>query len=207
MNKIPLSVRIIYVLTSIVYYLCIILSSLVVLLSAAILSGILQNDLQLHVAMPVEVNFSETGIGYFQSSPMDIEIVEATGKVHFIDTPWNLGRILVIPLLIVFPSIFWLVRQFYLFIRNVKNGRVFDEGNYKYLKKIGFGLMGLWLVMILYMQIFYYTMVNKFSFENVEITSQERWFEGILLAGIITMVLSHVFSKGSEIEAENELTI
>lgn len=207
MKKIPLSVRIIYVLTSIVYYLCIVAFAIVVLFSIGILTGFLKNDLQLHVEMPVEVNFTEMGKGVFQSSTIDIEIVEAVGKVHFINTPWNLGRLLVLPLLVIFPFIFWLVHQFYAFIKNVKNGQVFAENNFRYLKKIGYGLMVLWFILVVYMQIFYHTMVSKFIFENLEITSTERWFEGILVAGILTLVVSHILSKGHEIEAENELTI
>ena len=207
MKTVPLSIRIIHILTVIVYYLSMVACGLVILISLAIFTGILKDDLQLHVEMPVEVDFKEIGQGRFASKSIDLEIVEATGKVHFINTPWNLGRILAIPLVIIIPFIFLLIRQFYLFIRNVKKGNVFDENNFKMLRKIGFGLMGLWFIMIVYMQIFYYSMVKHFRFNNIEITSNERWFEGILVAGILTLVLSHVFMKGREIEAENELTI
>jgi len=170
MKKIPLSVRIIHILTTIVYYISMVTCCLAILLSLAIFTGILKKDLQLHVEMPVEVDFDEIGSGTFKSSSIDVEIVEASGKVHFIDTPWKLARILVIPLMLVFPFMFWLVRQFYLFIKNVKNGQVFAESNFKFLRKIGFGLMSLWLVMVVYMQVFYHSIVKNFRFENIEIT-------------------------------------
>jgi hypothetical protein len=207
MKKIPLSVRIIHILTLIVYYLTIVTFSLVILWSLAIFTGILDTDLQLHIKMPVEVNFNETGTGVFLSTPVDVEIVEAVGKVHLINTPWKVARILMVPLLVIFPFLFWIVHQFYRFIINVKNGHVFADKNFRYLKKIGFGLIGLWLVMVIYMQLLYHTTVKFFRFENVEITSNNLWFEEFLIAGVFTLVLSHVFFRGREIEAENELTI
>ena len=57
------------------------------------------------------------------------------------------------------------------------------------------------------MQIFQYTIVSKFSFDMIEITDNERWYGGILLGGIFTLVLAHVFLKGRELEEENKLTI
>ena len=207
MSKIPFSVRIIYILTLVIYYLTLISFSLVILWSLAILTGILDTDLQLHIKMPVEVNFNETGTAVINSTLVQIEIVEAVGKVHLINTPWKVAQILVLPILVIFPFLFWMVHQFYLFIRNVKNGQVFAEKNFRYLKKIGFGLMALWLVIVVYMQFLYHTSVKFFRFENIEITSNKLWFEEFLIAGILTLVLSHVFFKGREIEAENELTI
>ncbi len=207
MQKVPLSIRIIYILTSIIYYLTALISVLGTLLAFAILFGLLQNGLQLHVDMPVEMNFEEVGYAYFKGEKVEIEIVETIGKVHFIDTNPKLARRLAIPLLIVFPYLFWLVFLFHRFIRNVREGRTFAIRNIQLLRMLGYGLIGLWLIMVIYMQIFQYTIVSKFSFDMIEITDNERWYGGILLGGIFTLVLAHVFLKGRELEEENKLTI
>ena len=207
MQKTTLSIRIIYILTSIVYYLAAIITSLGVILAFAILFGFLNNGLQLHVDMPVEVNFEEVGTAYFNGEEMKVEIVEAVGKVHFIDTNPQLARRLAIPLLIVFPYLFWLVYLFHRFIRNVREGRIFEKRNFQLLRMLGYSLMGLWLIMVLYMQIFNYTVVNSFTFEMIEISNNSRWFGGIFIGGLFTLVLSHIFLKGMQLEEENELTI
>ena len=207
MQKTTLSIRIIYILISIIYYLVAIISSLGVILAFAILLGFLNKGLQLHVDMPVEVNFEEVGTAYFNGEEMQVEIVEAIGKVHFIDTNPQLARRLAIPLLVVLPYLFWLVYLFHRFIRNVREGRIFEKRNFQLLRMLGYSLMGLWLIMVLYMQIFNYTLVNSFSFELIEISNNSRWFGGIFIGGLFTLVLSHIFLKGMQLEEENELTI
>jgi hypothetical protein len=207
MQKTPLSIRVIYILTSIVYYLTILVSSLGVILAMAILLGFLKSDLQLHVEMPVEVNFDEVGTASINGHKIDVEIVEAIGKVHFIDTPSFLARRLTIPLLMVFPIVFWLVYLFHRFMRNVREGNIFIERNFKLLRILGYSLIGLWLIMVIYMQVVRYTLVNDFVFEQIEITNNSRWFAGIFVGGLFTLVLSQVFLKGLEIQKENELTI
>ena len=163
-------------------------------------------DLQLHVEMPVEVNFEEIGDAYFKGQKIDVEIVEAVGKVHFIDTPPKLARRLAIPLFIV-PCLFWLVYLFHRFMRNVSEGRIFEKRNFELLRMLGYSLMGLWLIMVVSMQIFKYTVVNNFTFDQIEITDTSRWFGGVLVGGLFTLVLAHVFLKGRELEEENELTV
>lgn len=207
MQKSPLSIRIIYVLTSIVYYISILLCSLGVILSIVIMLGLIPKDLQLHVEMPVEVNFKEVGTMNYDSRIEEIEIVEAIGKVHFINTPPDLARWLAIPLFIVFPALFWVVFLFHRFIRNVNEGRVFHKKNYILLRRLGYSLMVLWLIMVVYMQVFNHALVSRFKFDLVEVTNNTRWFGGILVGGLFVLVLSQVFLKGKELEEENELTI
>lgn len=207
MQKVPLSIRIIYILTSIIYYLSALISVLGILFAFAILFGFLKDGLQLHIDMPVEVNIEEVGSAYFKGQKMEIQIVEAIGKVHFIDTPSNLARRLVIPMLIVFPLLFWLVFLFHRFMRNVREGRIFVKRNFQLLRMLGYSLMGLWLFTVLYMQIMKHTIVQSFIFEQIVISDSSRWFGGIFIGGLFTLVLAHIFLKGMQLEEENELTI
>ena len=207
MKRVPLSIRIIYILTSIVYYLSALVCSLGVIVAFAILFGFLTDKLQLHVDMPVEVNFEEVGEAFFNGQKMEVEIVEAIGKVHFIDTPSFLARRLAVPLLIVFPTLFWLVFLFHRFMRNVSEGNIFIKRNFQLLRMLGLSLLGLWLITVIYMHIMKHTIIHSFMFDQVEITDSNRWFGGIFLGALFMLVLSHIFLKGCELEEENELTI
>jgi hypothetical protein len=208
MQKTPVSIRVIYILTSIIYYLSAISCLFAVILCLTIITGLFKMEhLQLHIDMPVKVNFEEIGIAYFDGKEIDVEVVEATGKVHFIDTPPKLARRLAIPLLIIFPSLFWLVYLFHRFMRNVSEGRYFEKRNFQLLRMLGYSLMGLWLIIIIYMQIIKYTLVNHFTFDLIEISNDGRWFAGIFAGGLFTLVLAQIFLKGRELEIENELTI
>lgn len=207
MKKTPLSIRIIYILTSIVYYISALVCSLGTLLALVILLGFLNDDLQLHVDLPVEINVEEIGEAYYFGEKMDVQVVEAKARVHFIDTNPKLARRLAIPLAIIFPYLFWIVFLFHRFIRNVREGRTFEIRNFKYLRMLAYSLIGLWFITVIYMQIFNYTVVNTFSFDTIELTNEHRWYEGVLLSGLFTLVLAHVFLKGRQLEEENELTI
>ena len=207
MKKSPLSIRIIYILTSIVYYLSALVAVLGVILAFAILFGLLDDDLQLHIDMPVEVNIEEVGSAYFKGQKMDVQIVDAIGKVHLIDTPSGLARRLAIPMLIAFPALFWLIFLLHRFMRNVSEGRIFIKRNFQLLRMLGYSMAGLWLVTVVYMQILKHTIIHSFTFQQIEITDSNRWFAGLFMGALFTLALSHIFLKGMQLEEEKELTI
>ncbi|NQU88688.1 MAG: DUF2975 domain-containing protein [Mariniphaga sp.] len=205
--KAPISFKIIYYVTAIIYYLSAFACLIAFGLTMLILTGILKNGLQLHVLMPVEFDLLEIGNLYMNSSNIKVEIVEAVGKVHFIDTPLFLARWISLALIFVVTGGFYILDLFWKFIKNVKNGIIFEFENIRLLKKIGFGLMGLWLYLIIYSQILKYTIAKWLEFDDVSITGDDRNYVALLLFGLFIWVLSHIFIKGSELEEENKLTI
>ncbi len=208
MQKTPLSIRVIYIITSIVYYLSAVVCLFAVIFSLTVVTGLFDlKEIQFSVEMPVEVNFNEVGNAYINGQELEIEIVEARGKVNFIDAPLFIIKRLVSPLLVLAPFLFWLVFLFHRFIRNVSEGRIFEKINFELLRKLGWSLFGFWFFLVVYMQIFKYTIVQSFTFELVEIVDTSRWFTGVLIGALFTLVLSHIFLKGMQLEEENELTI
>jgi hypothetical protein len=207
MQKTPLSIRIIYILTSIIYYLSALATLLGMVLAFVLLTGFLGDDLQLHIKMPVEVDFKEVGNVKFLGKEVDVEIVNAMGDIHFIDTPKIIARALAIPMLIIFPVLFWLVFLFHRFIRNVREGNIFDARNFYLLRNLSFGLAGIWFLTVVYFQTLRYFLLSGFSFEEIQLTTNSNWYGGLLLGALFTWVLSHVFLKGLELQEENELTI
>lgn len=207
MQKTPLSIRIIYILTSIVYYLTIIASSFGFIFAIGLLFGFWGDNLQLHTQMPFEANIVETGTAMYWGHEIQIELVEASGKFHFIDTPQIVAQTNAISMFIIFPLMFFIVFLFHRFIRNVSEGKIFDARNFYLLRKLSYILAGMWFFTVLYFQLLQRVVFREVKFDNIEFSTSGGWYSGLILAALFTWVLSHIFLKGLELQEENELTI
>ncbi len=207
MQKTPLSIRIIYILTSIVYYLTIIASLLGMIFGIGLLFGFWGDNVQLHTQMPFEASVVETGTAMYWGEEVQIELVEATGKFHYIDTPPIVARTNAIPMFFIFPLMFFMVFLFHRFIRNVSEGRIFDAQNFYLLRKLSYVLTGMWLFTVLYFQLLQRVVFQEMKFESLEFSTSGGWYSGLIIAALFTWVLSHIFLKGLELKEENELTI
>lgn len=207
MQKTPLSIRIIYILTSIVYYLSIITASFGLIFAIGLLFGFWGDDVQLHTQMPFEANVIETGTAMYWGQEVQIELVEATGKFHYIDTPPIVARTNAIPMLVIFPLMFFMVFLFHRFIRNVSEGKIFEAGNFYLLRKLSYVLTGMWLFTVIYFQLLQRVVFQEMKFESMEFSMSGGWYSGLIITALFTWVLSHVFLKGLELREENELTI
>lgn len=207
MQKTPLSIRIIYILTSIVYYLTIITASFGIIFALGLLVGLWGDDVQLHTQMPYEAKILETGTAMYWGQEIQIELVEASGKFHFVDTPAFVARTNAIPMFAIFPLMFWIVFLFHRFIRNVSEGKIFDARNFYLLRKLSYVLTGLWFFTVVYFQILQRVIFREMSFNNIEFSLNTNWFAELLIGALFTWVLSHIFLKGLELKEENELTI
>ena len=206
-KKKPLSIRIIYWLTQITFWLFVLVFVGAIVLNIGLQAEWFGDDMQLHVGLPVDVNYTERGMLYLNDMYQEIEFVEAIGKLHLIDTnrqlaKWFGGAILGV--VIVFLYIFILFKNF---ISNVYRGIIFERYNIRMLKKMAYGLAGLWLFTNIYSQLFYYLVAKKIEFEHLEISSEISSFGGILLAALFLWVLSHIFMTGVKLREEQELTV
>jgi hypothetical protein len=206
-QKTPLSIQIIYVLTSIVYYLTIITSSFGIIFAIGLFFGLWGDDLNLHSQMPFEANVLETGTAMYWGQNIQLELVEASGKFHYIDTPLIVARTNAVAMFGIFPLIFFVVFLFHRFIRNVSEGKIFDAQNFYLLRKLSYVLAGMWLFTIFYFQLLQRAVFSELSFENLEFSNSGGWYSGLIMAALFTWVLSHIFLKGLELKEENELTI
>lgn len=207
MKKTPLSIRIIYILTSIVYYFTIIVSSFGVLFAIGLLLGLFGENLNLHTQMPFEASIKEVGTTMYLGQEIQVQLVEATGKFHYIDTPSIVARTNAIPMFFIFPLMFFVVFLFHRFIRNVSEGRIFDAEIFYYLRKLSYVLAGMWLFTVVYFQLLQRVILREMKFESLEFSSGGGWYSGLIIAALFTWVLSHIFLKGLELKEENELTI
>lgn len=209
MGKTPLSIRIIYRITSIVYYIAAFATALGLIVTIAFLAGadMFPRDYNLAVEMPVEVDFEEIGAIDILGEKVEAKIVDAVGQVQLKNAPPSVTNFFILPLLVIFPLMFWLIFLFHRFIRNVSDGIIFDDSNFYLLRKLSYGLAIIWLVTIVYFQVLKYILFQDFQFAMITLSSNSQWDWWILGSALFTWVLSHVFLKGLELQKENELTV
>jgi len=206
-TKTPVSIRIIYWLTEVSFWLVILSAAFVLAFNVLAFTPFFGNDLQLHVAFPVKFNVLDKGVLELHGKDLQVELVEASSKIHFINTPMYIARIFGTAMLLAMGFLIYIAFLFRSFIVNVKKNRVFEPSNIAYLRNISYGLFGLWLFAVIYTRIFHRIVLHSISFEQVELLEDHRRFAGLLLLSLFIWVLSHVFLVGAKMKEEQDLTI
>lgn len=206
--KRPLSIKVIYWITNITFWLYAAISVLALVLVVVLLLGILDN-LQLHVGIPVAFNVVEQGTLdlNLSSTYINVEMVEMYGKLHFIDSPVIVGRIYSLFALSIVSIFFYIFYTFRRFINNVYNGKYFDFDNIALLKRISYALVATWVFTAIYAYFQYFFIVINLKFSGLEATGNVQTYPVILLVALFIWVLSHIFMKGCELQDENKLTV
>ncbi len=206
-KKIPLSIKIIYWLTQITFWLVVLVFVGAITMNIALQAEWLGDNMQLHTTLPVKVDYTEKGTVNLYNSVQDVEFVEAIGKLHFIDTNKDLAKWFGGVLLGAIILLLYIFLMFKNFISNVYRGIIFERYNIRMLKKISYGLVGLWLFLNIYSWLFYYFIAQHIEFEHLEVTGEMDSYGGILLAALLLWVLSHIFMRGVKLQEEQELTV
>ncbi|MCK5846941.1 MAG: DUF2975 domain-containing protein [Bacteroidales bacterium] len=205
-TKSPLSIRIIYWFTIAIQYLL----GMVVIGAIAFNVFIyleISDNLQIHTQFPAKVDFLEVGNLDINDQNVKIELVEATTKIHFIDTPIFIAKKAAIAMLIATSGFLYLIIVFKKFITNVKNGQTFNIENIKLLKKLSYGIVGFWLFTMIYMKLFYHYIGTRVEFEHIRISSDTNDYSVLLFIALLIWVLAHIFIKGLELQNDKDLTI
>ena len=206
--KKPLSIKVIYWITNVTFWIYVAVTVLALFLVGALLLFEL-NELQLHVGLPVKVSVIEEGTLDLNilSSLANVELVEMTGKLHFINTPPEIGRIYALFIFSIVVLFLYIFLTFKRFIGNVYNGVYFDMKNISLLKRISYALVIIWLFTVFYGYFQYFFLVINMNFNTIEFTSDVQTYPVILLVALFIWVLSHIFIKGCELQDENKLTV
>ncbi len=204
----PLSIKIIYWFTNIIFWLFVLAGMVGIFFALGMITGLLDN-LQLHVGVPVAVDVIEKGTLDldFYSKYISVEFVEMIGSIHFIDTPLIIGRVYGGFIIIIILLIFLIMHELRMFIRNIYRGKYFDYFNINHLKRISYTLVVIWVFTAIYGYFQYFFIVQNLNFESLEFNMDVQTYPSILMVALFIWVLSHIFMKGLELENENELTI
>ena len=205
--KPPLSIRIIYWFSNIVLGLLTLVFLATVVFNILLYTDFFGNDMQLHTDLPVKVDFLETGNLNLNGQDIKVELVEASTRIHFFNTPNFIAKKVGFALLFVILFAIGLTWLFRTFIKNVKEGEPFTVKNITLLQKLAYTLVGFWLFAVIYMRIFYYYIAKNLEFEHIRISDDFPNYKGILFAALFIWVLAHIFITGVKLQEEQDLTI
>lgn len=205
-KKTPQSVKIIYWITQGLFWLFSVSAILAVFFAIALLFNLLQ-DVKLNIGLPVEAHLVESGTYQVGSELSEVKLKEMIGKLEFEKVPSDLKRLYGFYMIIALCITFYLFLTFRNFIIQVYKGLYFDRKNIMLLKRIAYGLLGMWIFIVFYGYFQYFVLVKNLQFESVEFMGKVETYPAVLISALLVWVLSHIFQKGVEIETENELTI
>ena len=205
--KAPLSIRILYWLTNVVFWLMIIISIVVFVVNLVLLTDFFTEDMQLRVQMPVPIEVVEDGSVSLPNGDLTVRLEEAYGKLHLVDTPIFITRIVVRIIFVMVILGLYMNWRFKQFITNVKNGVVFERVNINNLKQIAYGLLALWITTLVYMEVVYQMFVKYIQFDSIIIGYERYEMNNTLIAALALWALAHILMKGVEMKKEQELTI
>jgi len=205
--KAPLSIRIIFVVNEIIFWLFGLVVAAALVFAVIIWCGGFKEDMQLHVNLPVEFSSKETGLFIRGNSPVKVELVELTGNLHLIDTPHDLSSLFAIAMVVMTGIMFYMLFTFRVFMHNVRSGIIFNLINIRQLKIISIGLFVIWIMAKLYAYLMWLLVVRRLNFGTIDFSNNQRGFILLLFCSLFLWVLSHIFKKGVQLQEENSLTI
>lgn len=185
----------------------ILVSGAVLIFNIIFLTDFFSEDIQLRIQMPVPIEVVEDGNISIIDSDLTVRIEEAYGKLYFVDTPIKITKAVARVLFFIMLIALFITWKFKNFITNLKNGELFEIDNINNLKHIAYGIVGLWLLTRIYMEVIYRMLVKYMEFESIIIGSEVYDNDGVLILALALWALAHVFAKGVEMKKEQELTI
>jgi hypothetical protein len=180
---------------------------LAILFAVLVLAGVFKNDLQLHVNLPVAFDNKEIGYVVANQTPSQVQIVKAYGDIHFIDTPIQIARLYMIPMIVVIGMMFSLLFIFRKFIKNVRKGIIFEIYNIKLLRILAIGLIVFWMFWRTYDWISGEILEKRLHFATIEFSTDIQGHNFLVISALVLWMLSHIFIQGMKLQEESSLTI
>lgn len=205
-KRTPGSVKIIYWITQVLFWLFTAAALFAVLFTIGMSLNLLK-DFKLSMGLPVEMEVVETGEFTLGEQTLSVQLKEMIGKIEFKKPPILLQRLYGVFVLIILSITYYLFMTFRSFITQVYKGFYFERKNILLLKRISYGLIGIWIFIVFYAFFQYFFIVKRLNFESMIVQGKIETYPSILVFALIVWVLSHIFQKGVELQNENELTI
>lgn len=206
-KKNPLSIKIFYWLTQITFWLMVVVFFAAIVFNVLLQMEVLGDQMQIHTGLMAEVDYTEKGSLFIFGHEQEVEYVEATGKIHFINTDPELAKWFGYLLFGIMCITLYIFLQFKRFIGNVYRGYIFERFNIQMLKKMAYGLVVMWGFTIIYSRLFYYLVAKEIQFEHLEFNGNINSFGFILIGALFLWVLSHIFMIGVKLQDEKNLTV
>lgn len=202
-----MSLKIIYWVTQISFWIFVIAGLLMVGIAFGMIFNLLNDGLNLHVGLPVAFDLLESGQLQLPGHNIDVNFVEAYGKVRFTELPVAIGRVYGVFILLVIGIFFYIFKAFRRFIIHVYEGVIFDTGNFRLLRNMAYGLLIFWVVIVFYSVLQNFMIAQHLTFDSLEYAGSMEFHMEVVFVALILLVLSHIFMYGIKLKQDNELTI
>ena len=206
-QKTPLSIKILFWLSNISFWIMSVITVVVFVANAIILLGNYTHEIQMRISMPVPIEVVETGVLHLDNGDLDVRIENAYGRIHFVDTPMYITKRVIQMLLFVMLIGWFITWKFRNFMKNIRNGFYFEIENINNLKHVSYGLVILFVMTRLYMGILKVVMEKNLEFSSIKVGGDMYDTDAIIYVALLLWVLAHIFVKGIELKQEQELTI
>lgn len=97
--------------------------------------------------------------------------------------------------------------QFFKLIRNINRGNIFEWKNVKYLRKLGWGLVTIFIAYFSSLFITNYEAAEVISLKGCELSMSVAFSDPTLILGFAALLIAEVFAVGLRMKEEQELTI
>jgi len=209
-KKAPLSIRVIYWIASVLFWILVIDSFGLMLGNVLLNTGLTKNIGPLGRTLPVNVRLLETGQLNLSNQSITLKLKTTTDSIEIVSPPKFITKIMALVNLLIILIITYLVWVFRKFIKNVKKGETFSIKNISLLKRISYVLVCSWLVKTIYSQFAYFFIKGHFSLAHIQIMSNSFFFNlhtDLLWEALFIWVLAHIFITGLKLKQEKDLTI
>lgn len=207
MQKTPLSIRVIYIVSRCILICAIFFCLISVYISISLFTGKGRGNTSTTVSLPIISKNSESGTAYFLGEELDVKFVDARAELEVSEAPkailWITGIYIILGAFVVL----YFAYIFYLFIRNVRDRKIFDTGNFRLLRKLGIGLLVFCVFSMIVKRIWEHAFNSDEMLRKVSITTPDGIFLPLMIGAVFILTLAHIFQKGLELKNENELTI
>ena len=205
--KTPWSIKILYWLTSFSFWVMTAVMVGVILLNLNVWSHIFEDEGQLRISMPVPIEVLEEGILHLDDAELTVKIDKAYGKLQFLAAPTYVVKIVLKTLLVIILIGWFIAWKFREFMRNLKEGLLFEIENINNLKHISYALVLLFVLSRAYVWAFKVNLEQQLTFNSIKIGGPTHDTDAIIILALVLWALAHVFVKGIEMKQEQDLTI
>lgn len=204
------SIRVIYWIARIGYYLGLIVGVILLCILFALLFGVELDNVNFRISLPANIAVVESGVLKVVGESISVRINGMQGYLQFAqfsDVPLIVKVFFLTAAVLIYGALLLVVYRLKLFTRNIYQHYFFSKQNQNSLLYISYILIGLWVVIKIGGTVMFFVLEEAITVKGVELTSPSTGGLTTLFMGLFAYILAKVFAEGRRIEEENRLTV
>lgn len=208
-TKTPLSIRIIYWVLNIFFYILILASIISLVDTIKVYAAYHVHGAFMDATFPITIKILDPGRLHIGNQNFQLKLTDAIAKMSVGDAPNSIMKIIESGNLLFFLFFTYLTLTAKKFVKNVKMGETFTVKNINLLKKVSYVMAGLAILQLIYTEIiFRLYLAGHSEFTHIKLVNVNPvFFVHLLWSALLIWVLAHIFIVGLKLQKENDLTI